>query len=122
MPLKSVQPRYGHCPVPFTIETRQQGFSKRMEVIAILDILRRHVILIVALFIVTALAGYGISFLHPLIPERYEVSAIVLVRPNEPIKIAASNSGKEYLDFPVGQTPVVESATIRMTWRRNTSR
>ncbi len=82
-----------------------------MEVIAILDVLRRHVILIIALFIVTTLAGYGISFLHPLIPEKYEVSAIVLVRPNEPIKIAASNSGKEYLDFPVGQTPVVESAS-----------
>ena len=82
-----------------------------MEVIAILDVLRRHVILIIALLIVTTLAGYGISFLHPLIPEKYEVSAIVLVRPNEPIKIAASNSGKEYLDFPVGQTPVVESAS-----------
>jgi uncharacterized protein involved in exopolysaccharide biosynthesis len=81
-----------------------------MEVIAILDVLRRHVILIIALFIVTTLAGYGISFLHPLIPEKYEVSAIVLVRPNEPIKIGASNSGKEYLDFPVGQTPVIESA------------
>ena len=82
-----------------------------MEVIAILDVLRRHVRLIVALCIVTTLAGYGLSFLHPLIPEKYEVSAIVLVRPNEPIKIAASNSGKEYLDFPVGQTPVVESAS-----------
>src|SRR5262249_20200830 len=60
---------------------------------------------------VTTLAGYGISFLHPLIPEKYQVSAIVLVRPNEPIKIAEGNSGKEYLDFPVGGTPVVESAS-----------
>ena len=39
-----------------------------MEVIAILDVLRRHVRLIVALCIVTTLAGYGLSFLHPLIP------------------------------------------------------
>ena len=82
-----------------------------MEVIAILDVLRRHVRLIVALCIVTTLAGYGLSFLHPLIPEKYEVSAIVLVRPNEPIKITAGSTGKEYLDFPVGQTPVVESAS-----------
>ena len=82
-----------------------------MEVIAILDVLRRHVTLIVALSMVTTLAGYGISFVHTLIPEKYEVSAIVLVRPNEPIKITAGSTGKEYLDFPVGQTPVVESAS-----------
>jgi uncharacterized protein involved in exopolysaccharide biosynthesis len=82
-----------------------------MEVIAILEVLRRHVTLIVALCVVTMLAGYGISFVHALIPEKYEVSAIVLVRPNEPIKITAGSTGKEYLDFPVGQTPVVESAS-----------
>jgi uncharacterized protein involved in exopolysaccharide biosynthesis len=81
-----------------------------MEVIAILDVLRRHVILIVSLCVVTALAGYGISFIRPLIPEQYEVSALVLVRPTEAIKITAS-AGKEYMDFPVGQTPVVESAS-----------
>ena len=80
-----------------------------MEVIAILDVLRRHVTLIVTLCIVTTLAGYGLSFV--LIPEKYEVSAIVLLRPNEPIKITAGSTGKEYLDFPVGQTPVVESAS-----------
>jgi uncharacterized protein involved in exopolysaccharide biosynthesis len=81
-----------------------------MEVIAILDVLRRHVTLIVSLCVVTTLAGYGISFLHPLIPEQYEVSALVLVRPSETVKITAS-TGKEYMDFPVGQTPVVESAS-----------
>jgi uncharacterized protein involved in exopolysaccharide biosynthesis len=82
-----------------------------MEVIAIFDVLRRHVTLIVALLFVTMLAGWGISFVQPLIPEKYEVSAIVLVRPNEPVKITPANAGKEYLDFPVGQTPVVESAS-----------
>jgi len=81
-----------------------------MEVIAILDVLRRHVTLIVSLCVVTTLAGYGISFLQPLIPEQYEVSALVLVRPNETVKITPS-TGKEYMDFPVGQTPVVESAS-----------
>ena len=82
-----------------------------MEFVAILDVLRRHVTLIVTLCIVTTLAGYGLSFLHPLIPEKYEVSAMLLVRPNEPIKITEGSTGKEYLDFPVGQTPVVESAS-----------
>ena len=81
-----------------------------MEVIAILDVLRRHVTLIVSLCVITTLAGYGISFLQPLIPELYEVSALVLVRPNETFKITPS-TGKEYMDFPVGQTPVVESAS-----------
>jgi uncharacterized protein involved in exopolysaccharide biosynthesis len=82
-----------------------------MEVIAIFDALRRHVYLIVALCIVTTLAGYGISFISPLIPEKYEASATVLVRPHNPIKVEPNSSGREFLGFPVGQTPVVESAS-----------
>jgi uncharacterized protein involved in exopolysaccharide biosynthesis len=82
-----------------------------MEVIAIFDVLRRHVLLIAALCIVTTLAGYGISFVSPLIPEKYDATAVVLVRPRDPIKIQPINRGKEFLDFPVAQTPVVESAS-----------
>ncbi len=33
------------------------------------------------------------------------------MRPHEPLKIELSNSGKEYLDFPVAQSPVVEAAS-----------
>jgi len=82
-----------------------------MEVIAIFDVLRRYVYLIVALCIVTTLAGYGISFFSPLIPEKYDASAIVLVRPHHPIHIEPNTSSKEFLDFPVAQTPVVETAS-----------
>ncbi len=82
-----------------------------MEVIAIFDVLRRHVFLIGALCITTALAGYGISFFSPLIPEKYDASALVLVRPHDAIKIAPTSPSKEFLDFPVAQTPVVESAS-----------
>lgn len=82
-----------------------------MEVIAIFDVLRRRAYLIGALCIVTMLAGYGISFFSPLIPEKYDASAIVLVRPRDPIKIEPNNRSKEFLDFPVAQTPVVESAS-----------
>jgi uncharacterized protein involved in exopolysaccharide biosynthesis len=82
-----------------------------MEVIAIFDVLRRHVYLIGALCIVITLAGYGISFFSALIPEKYDASAIVLVRPHNPIKFEQNNSGKEFLGFPVAQTPVVESAS-----------
>jgi len=82
-----------------------------MEVIAIFDVLRRHVYLIAALCVVTTLAGYGISFFSPLVPEKYDASAIVLVRPHQPIQIEPNNSGKEVLDFPVAQTPIVETAS-----------
>jgi uncharacterized protein involved in exopolysaccharide biosynthesis len=82
-----------------------------MEVIAIFDVLRGRVFMILALTIVTTLAGYGISFIKELIPEKYEASAIVMVRPNDPIRINAQIPDKEFMGFPVAQTPVVESAS-----------
>ncbi len=82
-----------------------------MEVIAITEVLRRHVILIVALTIIATLAGYGISFVSVLIPEKYMASATILVRPHSPMRVGQSSAGKEFLDFPVAQTPVVESAS-----------
>lgn len=82
-----------------------------MEVIAIFEVLRRHARLIISLCVVTMFAGYAISFFSPLIPEKYDASVIVLVRPHRPIQIEPTNSGREFLDFPVAQTPVVESAS-----------
>ena len=82
-----------------------------MEGIAIFAILRRHVYLIAALCIVTTLAGYGISFFSPLIPEKYDAAALVLVRPHQPIQIEPNNSAKEVLGYPVPQTPIVETAS-----------
>src|SRR5579871_3330143 len=82
-----------------------------MEVIAIFDVLRRHARLIILLCIMTTLAGYAISFVSPLIPEKYDASVIVLVRPHHPIQIEPNSSGREFLDFPVAQTPVVETAS-----------
>jgi uncharacterized protein involved in exopolysaccharide biosynthesis len=87
------------------------GTLSRMETIAIFDVLRRHTFLIVSLCIVTTLAGYGVSFISPLVPEKYEASAVVLVRPHEDVRIEPNSSGKEFLDFPVAQTPIVESAS-----------
>jgi uncharacterized protein involved in exopolysaccharide biosynthesis len=81
-----------------------------MEVIAVFDVLRRRIYLIGALCIVTALAGYGISFVAALVPEKYDASATVLVRPHTPSKIEPNGGGKEFLDFPVAQTPIVETA------------
>jgi uncharacterized protein involved in exopolysaccharide biosynthesis len=82
-----------------------------MEVIAIFDVLRRRVYMILALTILTTVAGYGISFIKVLIPEKYEASAIVMVRPNAPIRLDTQTPDKEFMGFPVAQTPVVESAS-----------
>jgi uncharacterized protein involved in exopolysaccharide biosynthesis len=82
-----------------------------METIAIFEALRRHTFLIASLCIITLLAGWGVSFISPLVPEKYEASAVVLVRPHEQIRTEPNSSGKEFLDFPVAQTPIVESAS-----------
>lgn len=67
--------------------------------------------MIAALCIVTTLAGYAISFFSPLIPEKYDAAALVLVRPHQPVQIEPNSSGKDVLDFPVAQTPIVEAAS-----------
>src|SRR5580704_14079939 len=82
-----------------------------MEAIDIFGVLRRHVGVILALAIVTTIAGYGISFIKVLIPEKYDASAIVMVRPRDPIRIDTQVPNKEFLGFPVAQTPVVEAAS-----------
>ena len=82
-----------------------------MEVIDIFGVLRRHVVLIVAFLIVTPVAGYEISFVQALIPEKYDASAVVMVRPNDPVKINSQIPDKEFMGFPVAQSPVVEAAS-----------
>lgn len=82
-----------------------------MEQVDFLDVLRRRVWLIVALTIVTTAAGYSISYISYFIPERYDASAMVMVRPHDPIKLDSSSVGKEISGFPVAQIPVVESAS-----------
>src|SRR5580693_8483319 len=82
-----------------------------MEAIDIFGVLRRHVGVILALAIVTTIAGYGISFIKVLIPEKYEASAVVMVRPHDPIRIDTQIPNKEFMGFPVAQTPVVEAAS-----------
>ena len=82
-----------------------------MEATDIVNVLRRHSLLILALAIVTPIAAYGMSFIQAVMPERYEASAVVMVRPHDPVRIDAQIPDKEFLGFPVAQTPVVESAS-----------
>lgn len=79
-----------------------------MEEIAILDVLRRHAWMIIALCIVATVAGYAFSF---LLPTRYAASALVLVRPQQAIKMGTEKDSKEFLDFPMGGASAVETAS-----------
>ena len=58
-----------------------------MEQIALFDVLRRRALLIIALSIVATVAGYAFSF---LVSDRYTASALVLVRPQQPIKMSGT--------------------------------
>jgi uncharacterized protein involved in exopolysaccharide biosynthesis len=77
-----------------------------MEQIPIWDALRPRIWMIVALCIVAVAAGYVGSF---VIAERYEASALVLVRPEQAIKIDTNKGDKEFLDFPVSHAATVET-------------
>jgi uncharacterized protein involved in exopolysaccharide biosynthesis len=43
------------------------------------------------------------------LPEKYRSTSIVLVRPNEKLKLAQNNAGKEILDFPVSQLAPIDA-------------
>src|SRR5579872_5970875 len=80
-----------------------------MEQIAILDVLRRHLVMIVVLGVITTLVGLGFSM---ALSNSYTASALVLVRPQQPIKLSTSkDSSKEFLDFPMGSASSVETAS-----------
>ena len=79
-----------------------------MEQIPLFDVLRRHASMIIALCVVAAVAGYGFSL---LLPARYSASALVLVRPQQPIKLGAEKDNKEFLNFPMGGASAVETAS-----------
>jgi uncharacterized protein involved in exopolysaccharide biosynthesis len=77
-----------------------------MEPLAVFEVLRRRAWMIVALCLVAALAGYGCSY---LITERYTASAVVLVRPQQPIDVDGRNLDKNLYDFPVTSSMPVET-------------
>ena len=78
-----------------------------MEHVPILEVLRRHFWMINLMWIAAAIAGYAATF---VLSQQYEASALVLVRPVDPIKLDTSKSGaKEILGFPVGATTTIEA-------------
>ena len=79
-----------------------------MEEIALFDVLRRRVWTIVAVAIIATVAGYALCL---LLPNRYTASALVLVRPQQPINLGTTKETKEFLDFPMGSASVIETAS-----------
>ena len=67
--------------------------------------------LIVLLCVVTTLAGYGLSFSPRWCPKDTKLQQSYWSAPMSRLKIEPNTSGKEFSDFPVAQTPVVESAS-----------
>jgi uncharacterized protein involved in exopolysaccharide biosynthesis len=77
-----------------------------MEQLPLFEVLRRRVSMIITVCVISSVGGYAFSF---LIPERYAASALVLVRPQQPIKIVSDKATKENLDFPMGSSTSVET-------------
>src|SRR3954471_22027678 len=79
-----------------------------MEPVTIIEVLRRRMVLIIAICVVTTVAGYALSF---LLPTKYSAVAVLLVRPQQPIKAGTEKENKEFLNFPIGGAAAVETAS-----------
>src|SRR3954467_13644718 len=79
-----------------------------MEPVTIIEVLRRRIVLIIAVCLVTTVAGYTLSF---LLPTKYSAVAVLLVRPQQPIKSGTEKENKEFLNFPIGGAAAVETAS-----------
>src|SRR3954471_2537575 len=79
-----------------------------MEPVTIIEVLRRRMVLIIAICVVTTIAGYAFSF---LLPTKYSAVAVLLVRPQQPIKAGTEKENKEFLNFPIGGAAAVETAS-----------
>ena len=75
-----------------------------IDEIDILGVLRRHIWMIVLLGLVAAPAGFVGSLI--VYPERFTATALVLVRPQQDIKLDSRHISKEFLDFPIGLAQV----------------
>ena len=78
-----------------------------MEFYRIWRILVGHKSVLIWLPIVATCAGLGLAY---VLPEQYESTALVLVRPDETLKFSSSASDrKEILDFPLSQAAPIDA-------------
>src|SRR5438876_11069788 len=59
--------------------------------------------MIAAMVLVSTLVGYGVSF---SLPEKYTATALLLVRPQQAIKLDTKTTNREFLDFPIGTAAI----------------
>lgn len=69
-------------------------------------IILAHRLPILLLAIVAAATALGLTY---VLPEKYQSTAVLLVRPQEKIKFASDRSGKEVLDYPVSQLAPIDA-------------
>lgn len=77
-----------------------------MEFVKYWRILLAYRRMIILLSVSTVVTTVLLTF---VLPEKYKATAIVLVRPQEKIKVAPSNAGKELLDYPVSQSSPIDA-------------
>ncbi|MGH7320582.1 MAG: GumC family protein [Candidatus Rokuibacteriota bacterium] len=70
-----------------------------MELLHYWGVLRRHTTMIVLLTVSSTLAATAYSY---MVADQYKATALVLVRPQEGIKVSSVKEEKELLNFPVG--------------------
>src|SRR3954447_17005300 len=77
-----------------------------MGEMTILDVLRRRVWMVVVISLIATISGYGFCF---LLDEQFEASTLLLVRPQQSIKLDKGNMSKDFMDYPLSQSAKVET-------------
>lgn len=70
-----------------------------MEIEKYLKLFKTRIIMITFLSLTATICTFLLTY---LIPEKYEATSLVLVKPHENIKISSNKEDKELLNFPVG--------------------
>lgn len=76
-----------------------------MDIREYLRVARTHAPMFVLLCVSATLTSAGLTY---MIPDRYEATALVLVKPQEQIKMSTNKNEKELLSFPVSAGSKVE--------------
>ena len=77
-----------------------------MELLRIWRIILGHRVMIIVMTLFATVSGVLLTY---CLPQKYEATAIVLVRPKEEIQLGASRSSKEVWDFPLSQIAPLEA-------------
>lgn len=69
-----------------------------MEIMEFFQLVRRRVRMVILISVSAVVSAYLLTY---MIPEKYEAMTLVLVKPQENIKLSTYRDSKELLDFPV---------------------